>query len=216
MPIFEWLAAVVIIFQAVAAGLAGPVGPGYQEPVTAVITEAPTPEPTATLTPDPTATPTPEPTATPTPEPTAAPTAEPTATPTAEPTAAPTAEPTATPTAEPTAAPTPEPADLDEDRMGEWYAVYMKTGRLEGTPQKLTGMDITLTLKPDHTAVLNYAGAGDSRRWSVAGDGTVRFGEDTLILRADGFLILRTSQDSYMVFHQDKKATWKPGTSMEP
>lgn len=164
-------------------------------------------------TPEPTAVPTAEPTPIPTVEPTAEPTSVPTAEPTAEPTPIPTAEPTPIPTAEPTAE--PEPAGLDPERLGEWYAVYMKTGRIEGDPKTLYKMDITLTLNGNHTGVLHSMGTEDQRRWSVADDGSVLFGEDTLTLREDGFLIMKTTQNSIMIFHQDPKAKWKAGTPIE-
>ena len=104
---------------------------------------------------------------------------------------------------------------LDLERLGEWYAVYMKTGRIEGDPKTLYKMDITLTLNGNHTGVLHSMGTEDQRRWSVADDGSVLFGEDTLTLREDGFLIMKTTQNSIMIFHQDPKAKWKAGTPIE-
>ena len=174
----------------------------------------PAPEPMA----GPTAEPTPEPTAEPTIEPTPEPTAEPTIEPTPEPTAEPTAEPTPEPTVDPTAEPTPEPTakvSYDEAFVGEWIASYMRSGRVEGDPMKLYGMEIILKLEANHSGSLSYLGVTDTQRWSVRSENEGRFGEDRLTLRPDGFLILRTGGDSCMIFHQDRNRRWKTGTPID-
>ena len=158
----------------------------------------------------------------PAPEPTAGPTAEPTPEPTAEPTAEPTPEPTAEPTIEPTPEPTAEPApeptsevSYDEAFVGEWVASYMRSGRVEGDPMKLYGMEIILKLEANHSGSLSYLGVTDTQRWSVRSENEGRFGEDRLTLRPDGFLILRTGGDSCMIFHQDRNRRWKTGTPID-
>ncbi|MBO7662546.1 MAG: PT domain-containing protein [Clostridia bacterium] len=145
-------------------------------------------------------------------------TPEPTAEPTAEPTPEPTAEPTVEPTTEPTAEPTPEPTprvSYDEAFVGEWFASYMRTGRVEGDPMKLYGMEIILKLEANHSGSLSYLGVTDAQRWSVRSEGEGRFGEDRLTLRPDGFLILRSGEDSCMIFHQDRNRRWKIGTPID-
>jgi hypothetical protein len=150
----------------------------------------------------------------PAPEPTAGPTAEPTPEPTAEPTAEPTPEPTAEPTAEPTPEPTAK-VSYDEAFVGEWIASYMRSGRVEGDPMKLYGMEIILKLEANHSGSLSYLGVTDTQRWSVRSENEGRFGEDRLTLRPDGFLILRTGGDSCMIFHQDRNRRWKTGTPID-
>ena len=143
---------------------------------------------------------------------------EPTAGPTAEPTPEPTAEPTAEPTPEPTAEPTPEPThevSYDEAFVGEWVASYMRSGRVEGDPMKLYGMEIILKLEANHSGSLSYRGVTDTQRWSVRSENEGRCGEDRLTLRPDGFLILRTDGDSCMIFHQDRNRRWKTGTPID-
>ena len=151
-------------------------------------------------------------------EPTAGPTTEPTPEPTIEPTPEPTAEPTAEPTPEPTAEPAPEPTpgvSYDEAFVGEWVASYMRSGRVEGDPMKLYGMEIILKLEANHSGSLSYLGVTDTQRWSVRSENEGRFGEDRLTLRPDGFLILRTGGDSCMIFHQDRNRRWKTGTPID-
>ena len=155
-----------------------------------------------------------EPTAGPTTEPTPEPTIEPTPEPTAEPTAESTPEPTAEPMAEPTPEPTPE-VSYDEAFVGEWVASYMRSGRVEGDPMKLYGMEIILKLEANHSGSLSYLGVTDTQRWSVRSENEGRFGEDRLTLRPDGFLILRTGGDSCMIFHQDRNRRWKTGTPID-
>ena len=147
-------------------------------------------------------------------EPAPEPTAEPTAEPTPEPTAEPTAEPTPEPTAEPMAEPTHE-VSYDEAFVGEWIASYMRSGRVEGDPMKLYGMEIILKLEANHSGSLSYLGVTDTQRWSVRSENEGRFGEDRLTLRPDGFLILRTGGDSCMIFHQDRNRRWKTGTPID-
>ena len=135
-----------------------------------------------------------------------------------EPTAEPTAEPTPEPTAEPTIEPAPEPTpgvSCDEAFVGEWVASYMRSGRVEGDPMKLYGMEIILKLEANHSGSLSYLGVTDTQRWSVRSENEGRFGEDRLTLRPDGFLILRTGGDSCMIFHQDRNRRWKTGTPID-
>lgn len=127
-----------------------------------------------------------------------------------EPTAGPTAEPTPKPTAEPTAK-----VSYDEAFVGEWVASYMRSGRVEGDPMKLYGMEIILKLEANHSGSLSYLGVTDTQRWSVRSENEGRFGEDRLTLRPDGFLILRTGGDSCMIFHQDRNRRWKTGTPID-
>ena len=127
-------------------------------------------------------------------------------------------EPAPEPTAGPTAEPAPEPTpgvSYDEAFVGEWVASYMRSGRVEGDPMKLYGMEIILKLEANHSGSLSYLGVTDTQRWSVRSENEGRFGEDRLTLRPDGFLILRTGGDSCMIFHQDRNRRWKTGTPID-
>ena len=164
----------------------------------------PMPEPT----PEPTEEPTPEPTPEPTEEPTPEPTPEPTEEPTPEPTPEPTEEPTPEPTPEPTEEPEPEPDFPEEDLTGEWYAVYLRSGRVEGHPRQKFNTEITLTLNEDHTGSLLYLGTDEEASWTVNEEGKINFGDNTLTLREDGFLLLRTEKGGVMVFSRNREARW--------
>ena len=123
------------------------------------------------------------------------------------------------PTQAPEAEPTKKPAkgsSLPEHLqpyVGTWHLVYVATGGMEGDMRD-RGLTGKLQLKKNGKGTLSGL-ADDSGKW-YDDEGQVRFGKaDTpLTLLDGGFLRYGTELSGYMIFSQDKKATWSPAPAV--
>lgn len=92
--------------------------------------------------------------------------------------------------------------------VGEWHLCFASAGGMQGDLRALNG---TLTLREDGTATMN-AHIAAQETWGQAADGTMRFGEQGVLLTLleDGFLKYGVDRSGYMIFSRDAEAVWTP------